>query len=125
VNWGRSSLCCPGACRLTLTVPYWRVEAVAAQTRAGSWRRPCAPDCAPDLELEAARSAARAWTTVDRGDRAFFVWREFICDILRAMRVTPPGEEVAFGASAPHSRNHVKRVSFGDRPENCRHSERS
>jgi hypothetical protein len=85
-----------------LTLPYWRVEAqradtIAAQAGAWSWRRPLAPD----LEVEAARSAARDWTNVDRGDHAFFHWREFICDVLRAARVTLPAQAMAFDFTAP------------------------
>jgi hypothetical protein len=82
-----------------LTLPYWRVEAqrfdtVAAQAGGGVWR-------ARNLALEAARSAVRDWTTLDRSDRAFFAWREFICDVLRAARVTLPAEAMAFDFTAP------------------------
>jgi hypothetical protein len=85
-----------------LTLPSWRVEAehadtTAAQAGAGSWRR----KLAPDLAREAARSATRDWTALDQGDRAFFVWREFICDVLRAARVTLPGDVMAFDFTAP------------------------
>jgi hypothetical protein len=85
-----------------LTLPYWRVEAqradtIAAQVGAGPWRRPLAPD----LALEAARSAARDWTTVDGRDDRWFMWREFICDVLRAARVTLAAEALAFDFTAP------------------------
>ena len=85
-----------------LTLPYWREEAlradtIAAQAGAGSWRRPLAPD----LALEAARSAARDWTTVDRADDRWSMWREFICDVLRAARVTLPDEALAFNFTSP------------------------
>ena len=51
--------------------------------------------------MEAARSAARDWTAVDRGDGRFFIWREFICDVLRAARITLPAETLAFTFTEP------------------------
>jgi hypothetical protein len=51
--------------------------------------------------LEAARGAARDWTAVDRRDDRFFIWREFICAVLRAARVTLPAEALAFDFTAP------------------------
>jgi hypothetical protein len=38
---------------------------------------------------------------VDRRQGAFFTWREFICDVLRAARVTLPNEALVFDVTAP------------------------
>jgi hypothetical protein len=82
-----------------LTLPSWRIEAqradtIAAQAGGRVWR-------ARTLALQAEQSAVRDWTALDRSDRAFFAWRELICDVLRAARVTLPAEAMAFDFTTP------------------------